>query len=115
MTNETTIAPELLDQLLSNYKSPQDLLGEDGLFKNLKKALIERALGAELTEHLGYQPFDKLRRRSGWPRQRQQPEWRWHQDDFDRRRRERDRGAERSRGKLRTAIDPQRANKVRRL
>jgi hypothetical protein len=32
-----------------------DLTGEDGLFKQLKKALIERALGAELTEHLGYE------------------------------------------------------------
>jgi hypothetical protein len=31
------------------------LTGDDGLFKQLKKALIERALGAELTEHLGYE------------------------------------------------------------
>jgi hypothetical protein len=37
---------------------PDDLLGEDGLFKQLKKALIERALGAELTEHLGYERGD---------------------------------------------------------
>ena len=34
---------------------PEDLLGGDGLFRQLKKALIERALGAELTEHLGYE------------------------------------------------------------
>jgi hypothetical protein len=45
MANETTIAPELLDQLLANYAKPEDLLGEEGLFKRLKKALIERALG----------------------------------------------------------------------
>src|SRR6202521_1203284 len=65
MTNESTIAPELLDQLLSNYAKPEDLLGEEGLFKQLKKALIERALGAELTEHLGYEKGDPAGRGSG--------------------------------------------------
>ena len=54
MTTNTTIAPELLDQLLANYEKPEDLTGDGGLFKQLKKALIERALGAELTDHLGY-------------------------------------------------------------
>ncbi len=53
MANDTMIAPELLDQLLANYAKREDLLGEEGLFKQLKTALIERALGAELTEHLG--------------------------------------------------------------
>lgn len=48
MANESTIAPELLDQLLANYSKPEDLLGEEGLFKQLKKALIERALGADV-------------------------------------------------------------------
>jgi len=52
MTTDTTITPELLDQLLANYERPEDLTGADGLFKQLKKALIERALGAELSEHL---------------------------------------------------------------
>jgi putative transposase len=31
------------------------LLGEEGLLKELKKRLLERALGAELSEHLGYE------------------------------------------------------------
>ncbi|NRA88810.1 MAG: hypothetical protein HRU28_15805 [Rhizobiales bacterium] len=35
------------------HKCPDDLLGQDGLFKALKKALVERALNSELTEHLG--------------------------------------------------------------
>jgi len=65
MANETTIAPELLDQLLANYSKPEDLLGEDGLFKQLKKALIERALGAELTEHLGDEKGDPAGRGTG--------------------------------------------------
>jgi transposase-like protein len=58
MTTGSTITPELLDQLLANYKKPEDLTGDDGLFKRLKKALIERALGAELTGHLGYEKGD---------------------------------------------------------
>jgi putative transposase len=65
MANDTTIAPELLDQLLANCTKPDDLLGEDGLFKQLKKALIERALGAELTQHLGYEKGDRAGRGSG--------------------------------------------------
>src|SRR3974390_1530259 len=62
---KTAIAPDLLDQLLANYSKPEDLTGEDGLFKQLKKALIERALGAELTEHLGYEKGDPAGRGSG--------------------------------------------------
>jgi putative transposase len=65
MATDTTITPELLDQLLANYTKPEDLLGEEGLFKQLKKALIERALGAELTEHLGYEKGDPAGRGSG--------------------------------------------------
>ena len=45
------IKPEHLDELLAGYEKPEDLLGEDGLFKQLKKVLLERALGAELTHH----------------------------------------------------------------
>jgi len=65
MTTQTAIPLELLDQLLSNYRKPEDLTGEDGLFKQLKKALIERALGAELSEHLGYEKGDPAGRGSG--------------------------------------------------
>jgi transposase-like protein len=65
MTTTSTITPELLDQLLANYKKPEDLTGEDGLFKQLKRALIERALGAQLTEHLGYEMGDPAGRGSG--------------------------------------------------
>ena len=42
-----------------------DLLGEGGLFKALKKTLIERALGAELTDHLGYEKGQPSGRGSG--------------------------------------------------
>jgi hypothetical protein len=33
MTTNTTITPELLDQLLANYEKPEDLTGDGGLFK----------------------------------------------------------------------------------
>jgi len=61
----TTITTELLDQLLANYEKPEDLTGDNGLFKQLKKALIERALGAELSEHLGYEKGDPAGRGTG--------------------------------------------------
>ena len=59
------IKPEHLDELLAGYEKPEDLLGEDGLFKQLKKALLERALGAELTHHLGYVKGDPAGRGTG--------------------------------------------------
>src|ERR1700757_597411 len=65
MAANTTINPELLDQLLANYEKPEDLTGDNGLFKQLKKALIERALGAELTSHLGYEKGDPDGRGTG--------------------------------------------------
>ena len=47
------IRDELIEELLQGYGSPADLLGEEGLFRELKKRLLERALGAELSEHWG--------------------------------------------------------------
>ena len=41
------------------------MLGEEGLFKQLKKALLERALGAELSDHLGYEKGDPAGRGTG--------------------------------------------------
>jgi putative transposase len=51
-----TITKELLDELLSGVGNAKDLLGDQGLMKELKVRLIERMLGAELTNHLGYEP-----------------------------------------------------------
>ena len=59
------IRDEIIEELLQGYSSPQDLLGEEGLFKELKKRLLERALGAELTEHLGYEKGAPAGRGSG--------------------------------------------------
>ena len=48
----------LLDELLRDYKQPEDVLGEQGLLKQLSKAVLERVLGAELAGHLGYEKHD---------------------------------------------------------
>ena len=51
-----TISKDILDELLSGVENADDLLGDQGLMKELKVRLMERMLGAELTEHLGYEP-----------------------------------------------------------
>jgi len=59
------ISEEVLDKLLENYQRPEDVLGENGLLKQLTKGLLERILGAELTAHLGYEKHDPSGYRSG--------------------------------------------------
>ena len=54
-----TIRKEVLDELIKDYKNPEDLLGENGLLKQLTKALLERAMNAELTHELGFEKNDK--------------------------------------------------------
>ena len=46
------IRPELLDELLKDCQNPQDWLGEGGILKQLTKAVVERALDAEMDMHL---------------------------------------------------------------
>jgi putative transposase len=59
------VDPDLIDKLLANYKSPEDIIGENGLLKQLTKAVLERALNAEMTEHLGYEKHDPVGHNSG--------------------------------------------------
>lgn len=64
------IPEAMLDELLQGVKTPSDPLGPEGLFKSLKKALVERVLSAELTHHLGYEkgeekPFSQENHRNG--------------------------------------------------
>jgi putative transposase len=47
-----TFRPELLDELLKNYKNSEDLIGESGIFKQLTAALVERCLNAEMEHHI---------------------------------------------------------------
>lgn len=56
---------ELIDKLLADYQGPEDLVGEQGLLKQLTKRLVERAMQAELSHHLGYAKHDPAGRGSG--------------------------------------------------
>jgi len=46
---------ELIDELLAGAKTPEEITGPDGLLTRLTKRLVERAMDAELTDHLGYE------------------------------------------------------------
>jgi putative transposase len=48
------IDKDLLDQLLEGCNSPEEIVGKNGLLKELTKGIMERALEGELTSHLGY-------------------------------------------------------------
>ena len=56
---------ELIDNLLKDYKTPEEILGDNGLLKQFTKAVLERALQAELTDHLGYEKHDAAGDNSG--------------------------------------------------
>jgi putative transposase len=60
-----TIDNELIDNLLKDYKKPADLIGDNGLLKELTKRLLERAMSAEMTEHVGYEKHDPIGKNSG--------------------------------------------------
>jgi putative transposase len=59
------ITDEVLNELLKDYQKPEDLLGQNGLLKQLQKRLLEKAMGAELTVHLGYGKHDPAGKNSG--------------------------------------------------
>ena len=59
------ITDEVLNELLRDYQKPEDLLGQNGLLKQLQKRLLEKAMGAELTVHLGYGKHDPAGKNSG--------------------------------------------------
>ena len=64
-TEEERKADEMMDDLLRNYKTPEEIMGEGGLLAQLTKKLLERAMAAELTEHVGYEKHDRAGRNSG--------------------------------------------------
>src|SRR3990172_8772646 len=56
---------DLIDSLLSDYQKPEDLIGEHGLLKQLTKILVERALEAEMAEHLGHAKHEPIANPAG--------------------------------------------------
>jgi len=69
-----SIRRELIDELLKDYPNPQDVLAEDGLLKQLTKAVIERCLESELDAHLGYPKHRREAQRERQHAQRREPE-----------------------------------------
>jgi putative transposase len=65
MTAAKALPVDLIDSLLSGYKKPEDLIGENGLLKQLTKALVERALDAEMEAHLGHAKNDTVTNPTG--------------------------------------------------
>ena len=61
----TTIKPELVEELLKSASKPEDLFGPGGVLNRLKGALMERMLEAEMSEHLGYEPNEAEGRGAG--------------------------------------------------
>jgi putative transposase len=55
----------VLDERVKDYQKPEALLGENGLMKQLTKALVERALSGELRHELGYEKYEAQGRKSG--------------------------------------------------
>ena len=56
---------KVLDELIKDCKTQEDFFGEKGLIKSLVKSLLERAMNAELTHHLGYEKYDPKGKNSG--------------------------------------------------
>jgi putative transposase len=53
--DSAVLSDELVDQLLAGARTPEEISGPDGLLSHLTKRLVERAMAAELSEHLGYE------------------------------------------------------------
>src|SRR3979411_3787 len=62
--SEPTKLESALDELLTG-KTTEEIVGPGGLLKQLTKALIERAMNAEMSHHLGYEKHAPEGRGSG--------------------------------------------------
>lgn len=65
MTRKKSRQDALIDELLEDVEDPKDILGKNGLLKQLTQRLVERTLEAELTDHLGYEPHEQKGRGTG--------------------------------------------------
>jgi len=53
------LADEVIDELLAGARTEEEIVGPGGVLAQLTKRLVERAMSAELTEHLGYEPHQE--------------------------------------------------------
>src|SRR5436190_12229522 len=53
------LSDEVIDELLAGARSEEEIVGPGGVLAQLTKRLVERAMSAELSEHLGYEPHQE--------------------------------------------------------
>src|SRR6516162_1519126 len=53
------LADEVIDGLLAGARREEEIVGPGGVLAQLTKRLVERAMSAELTGHLGYEPHQE--------------------------------------------------------
>jgi putative transposase len=56
LPDDGRIPDEVIDELLAGARTEEEIVGPGGLLAELTRRLVERAMEAELTEHLGYEP-----------------------------------------------------------
>lgn len=60
-----TMKDKLIDDLLKDYETPEDVIGTNGLLQLITKRILERVLAGELTHHVGYEKHDVAGNNSG--------------------------------------------------
>jgi hypothetical protein len=53
------LADEVIDELLADARTEEEIVGPGGVLAQLTKRLVERAMSAELSDHLGYEPHQE--------------------------------------------------------
>jgi len=53
--NLNNISDEMIEKILGNAKTQEDLFGKDGIIKQISKRFMDKLLETEMTHHLGYQ------------------------------------------------------------
>lgn len=59
MAKQVDYLDKIAKDIVSQYKTKDALFGEGGVFKELQRHLIEAALNGELTDHLGFDEYER--------------------------------------------------------
>lgn len=64
-TKTSSFDLEMIDNLIKECKTQEDMFGEGGILKTLTKAILERAMQGEMSSHLGYEKNEARGKNSG--------------------------------------------------
>lgn len=59
--NQYELLSQAMDLIVESGADLKTLFDQDGLLKKLTKSLVERALNAELSAHLGYDKYERIK------------------------------------------------------